>query len=50
MPADGLSPIHPGEYLKEALEKLGFTQAQLRGMRPLAHVRQSTRTWRSAQN
>ncbi|MBI4192650.1 MAG: HigA family addiction module antidote protein [Betaproteobacteria bacterium] len=28
MTANGLSPIHPGEFLKEALEELGLSQAQ----------------------
>lgn len=27
MLANGLPPIHPGEFLKEALEELGFSQA-----------------------
>jgi antitoxin HigA-1 len=26
-PANGLPPIHPGEYLREALDELGLTQA-----------------------
>lgn len=26
-PINGLPPIHPGEYLREALEELGLTQA-----------------------
>lgn len=26
-PIDGLPPIHPGEYIREALEELGMTQA-----------------------
>jgi addiction module HigA family antidote len=28
-PINGLPPIHPGEYLREALEELGMTQAAL---------------------
>ncbi len=28
MTANGLPPIHPGEFLKEALEDLGLSQAQ----------------------
>ena len=28
-PINGLPPIHPGEYLREALEELGITQAAL---------------------
>lgn len=28
-PINGLPPIHPGEYLREALEALGMTQAAL---------------------
>ena len=28
MITDGLAPIHPGEFLKEALEELGLSQAQ----------------------
>ncbi len=28
-PINGLPPIHPGEYLREALEDLGMTQAAL---------------------
>ena len=28
MTINGLSPIHPGEFLKEALEALGLSQAQ----------------------
>ncbi len=28
MAANGLSPIHPGEFLKEALDELSFSQAQ----------------------
>ena len=27
--ANGLPPIHPGEYIREALEDLGMTQAAL---------------------
>jgi len=26
-PINGLPPIHPGEYIREALEELGMTQA-----------------------
>lgn len=26
---NGLPPIHPGEYVREALEELGLTQAEL---------------------
>ena len=26
-PINGLPPIHPGEYLREALQELGFSQA-----------------------
>ena len=29
MTTNGLSPIHPGEFLKEALEELSLSQAQL---------------------
>lgn len=28
MPTNGLPAIHPGEFLKEALDELGLTQAQ----------------------
>ena len=28
-PINGLPPIHPGDYLREALEELGMTQAAL---------------------
>jgi addiction module HigA family antidote len=28
-PVNGLPPIHPGEYLREALEELGLSQAEL---------------------
>ena len=28
MTTDGLPPIHPGEFLREALEELGLSQAQ----------------------
>ena len=28
MATNGLPPIHPGEFLKEALEELGMSQAQ----------------------
>lgn len=28
-PINGLPPIHPGEYLREALEELGLSQAEL---------------------
>jgi addiction module HigA family antidote len=28
MTTNGLPPIHPGEFLKEALEELGLSQAQ----------------------
>jgi addiction module HigA family antidote len=29
MTTNGLPPIHPGEFLKEALDELGLSQAQL---------------------
>ncbi|OJU89877.1 MAG: addiction module antidote protein, HigA family [Burkholderiales bacterium 66-5] len=38
MPRNGLPPIHPGEFLREALDELGLTQAafaQALGISPM---------------
>jgi len=45
---DGLPPIHPGEFLKEALEELGTSQAEFAraiGVSPMriSHIVKGTR-------
>ena len=45
---DGLPPIHPGEFLKEALEELGASQAEFAraiGVSPMriSHIVKGTR-------
>ncbi len=38
---NGLPPIHPGEYIREALEDLGLTQAALAQALGVSAIRMS---------